>query len=160
MKTFPSILILIVVFFLIRWAIIFSHPSQHIRSTHQCKGDRFSLDKELIPYWDSFIIDAEAHNFNYNHIYCISDVEFGHSHEWQGITSIYKNEGDIRINEHLTQDTVGMKFVFYHELGHWFGLDHGDGIMTESYDSKRDSAYVREHWNELVDDYFQKLKSN
>ncbi len=123
---------------------------------HICKGTKFAIDSALVPYWNSFTIDADSNNFNYNHIYCINNVVFGYSHSWQGIT--FMNNGEIQINKTLINDSIGMKFVFYHELGHWFGLNHDDGIMTENYNSEHDSFYVKENWDALVKDYFEKLK--
>lgn len=64
----------------------------------------------------------------------------------------------FQINDRLAKDSIGMKFVIYHELGHWFGLDHSNGIMKENYSSS-DTEWVKENWSELVENYFNKLKT-
>lgn len=127
-------------------------------TSHECNGHKFHIDHSLVTYFSEFQKDAEKYNFDYSHIYCIQGIKVGHSDEWQGITSCH----DIKINKHLQKDTIGMKFVFYHELGHWFGLNHGDEktIMKENYSTEYDLEFVKDNWDYLVEDYFEKLKHN
>lgn len=123
---------------------------------HKCTKSQFAIDSKLVPFYNSFIKDASDHGIKKDHIFCINKITWGTSYDCQGVTSFDNNT--IHINEWLSEDTVGTRLVFYHELGHWFGLGHSEGIMAKSYNSERDSAYVRENWNELVNNYFIKLK--
>ncbi|CAG7580762.1 MAG: putative hydrolase [uncultured marine phage] len=60
--------------------------------------------------------------------------------------------GSIFINENTMSDPKLFRLTIYHELGHWFGLDHcgcDDEIMQDyKYDDKL--IYIYEHWDVLV----------
>ena len=114
------------------------------------------MSADIVTYFDSFIADSKKYNFEYDHAYCLDWIKFGHSHKIQGITDLC--DGTIQINDRLAKDSIGMKFVIYHELGHWFGLNHSTGIMKENY-NESDTELVKENWDKLVKNYFNKLKS-
>lgn len=120
-----------------------------------CTKEELAMSSHIVPYFDSFIDDCKRRNIKYDHAYCLQWMRFGHLHGMQGETDI--DCGTIEINEYLEEDSIGMRFVIYHELGHWFGLEHSDGIMQESYNA-RDTEWVKENWDTLLDDYFTKLK--
>lgn len=144
------------IFFILNFVVFPSHTRVH--STHKCEKGEFTIDAVLVPYYNSFIKDAETHNFNTEHIFCINSISCGRLRTCQGLTDL--DAGTIRFDDRLQNDTVGMRLVFYHELGHWFGLDHSNKVMMKSYNSKRDSTYTKIHWSDLVDDYFVKLKKS
>ena len=122
-----------------------------------CTKDELTISPDLVPYFNAFVDDCELQGLKYDHAYCLNWIRMGHLRGIQGETC-FDNGGTIEINEHLTEDSIGMKFVVYHEIGHWFGLDHSTGIMKENYNAD-DTEYVRENWNELLNDYFAKLKN-
>jgi len=124
-----------------------------------CTKGELEINANLIPYLDAFVDDCETHNIKSDHAYCLNYIKLFSQERpsFQGQTSF--EDGTIIINENLIEDTIGTKFVFYHELGHWFGLDHSTGIMKESYNTKEDMEYVRDNWDELLEDYFDKLKT-
>jgi Zn-dependent peptidase ImmA (M78 family) len=86
----------------------------------------------------------------------LNSIKLEHLRYDQGITRL--GACAIDINTHLIEDTIGMRFVVYHELGHWFGLDHSDGIMQKSYNTKDDQLWVRENWRELLNKHFARIK--
>ena len=62
-----------------------------------------------------------------DHIYISSEL----SDDELGVISI----GDtsyILINRDKVKSYVDLKLIIYHELGHWFGLDHSGGKLMES----------------------------
>jgi Zn-dependent peptidase ImmA (M78 family) len=125
----------------------------------KCTKDSLAIEADLLPYFEAFIEDCELRGINSDHAYCLEYIHLGHPRGCQGITDL--ENGTIEINEHLSEDKVGTKFVVYHELGHWFGLGHASGrnIMKVSYDSYKDSAMVAENWDELMDDFFNEIKN-
>lgn len=129
-------------------------------SEQKCTKDSLAIAPELLPYFESFIEDCESRGINSDHAYCLQHIGLHHCkslmHRVQGETDF--ECGTIEINNLLLSDKVGTKFVVYHELGHWMGLRHSEGIMKESYSSS-DSALVAEKWDELMEDYFNKLKN-
>jgi hypothetical protein len=163
---FPLLLIGFMILFGVMYTIAYPHsvgknPRYDIRDNEPV--DQFELDEALLPYWESFQADAKSHGFNYDRIYSIKKITLRNPnsrdfYHLQGLTLFdYKV---IYLNEKLLKDTVGLKLVFYHELGHWFGLEHSDNIMTTKYDTKVNSNFAKENWTELVDNYFAKLKAN
>ena len=138
-----------------------SHPNKHFNNYSKsdfskCMKSELSMSPELVPYFESFIEDCKQHNINCDHVYCLDWIRFEHSNYEQGITDSYNK--NILINENLLKDSVGMKFVLYHEIGHWLGLHHSNGMMKTSYNTKYDMEYVRDNWLELKNNYFAKLK--
>lgn len=121
-----------------------------------CTKDELTISPDLIPYFNAFVDDCELQGLKYDHAYCLTWIRMGHLQGIQGETCF--DDGTIQINEDLLKDTIGIKFVVYHEIGHWYGLDHSTGIMKPNYNSS-DTEYVRENWDELLNDYFTKLKN-
>jgi len=142
-----------------------SNNYSYFQPGHQCNGDQFAIDQDLIPCWNSFEEDAKAHGFDIKHIYCIKKIKLhnkntGGFRHLQGLT--IPDLGVIYLNKELLKDSIGLKRVFYHELGHWFGLkdsDNIDEIMAYRYDTDESADYTMVNWSKLVDDYFDKLKS-
>lgn len=148
MNSFIKIIILLSIF------LFFSCENDY-KEKHFCK-DTLILDKKIIPYFESFIIDAQKHDFNSEHVYCIKYFGLAKSNLWQGQTNFFSE--CIYVNEKLLADSIGTKFVVYHEIGHWLGLEHTNGIMQPSYSSKYHSLYIQENWEILLNDYFIKIK--
>lgn len=122
-----------------------------------CTKSELAMSVDIVPYFESFITDCEKNNIKYDHAYCLNWMRFTHHCSFQGQTDY--DDKTIQINGQLILDTIGLKFVIYHELGHWMGLGHGEGIMKESYGSE-DREWARKNWNELLRDYFDKIKNN
>lgn len=142
--------------FIFMFAISACHSDSPKKDYKNCTKSELAMSPDLVPYFDSFIEDCKKRNINYDHAYCLDWMRFYHSHSVQGLTDLHN--GTIEINEHLLEDSIGMKFVVYHEIGHWFGLEHSNGIMKKNYNSN-DTEYVRENWNELAENYFNKLNN-
>lgn len=75
--------------------------------------------------------------------------------------------GKVEINNIYSTNITNIRFIFYHELGHWLGLEHSDDdlksgiIMIPGYNFN-DTAYTNlynSHWSLLTYEYFDKLKS-
>lgn len=126
--------------------------------THKCMKSKVSISKSLIPYFNSFIKDSKSHGFNPKHVYCLESIGFKIDYyNLQGLTCF--DDGTININKNLLSDTIGMKFVVYHEIGHWLGLSHDEcTLMTRSYGTESDSGYVKANWKMIKNEYFEKLK--
>lgn len=122
-----------------------------------CTKDSIEVSIHVDPYFDSFVEDCKNRDIDYKHIYCLRYIHLAHTHVWQGQTSFC--DATIEINEELIHDSIGMKFVVYHELGHWLGLEHSDGIMKENYNSLEDMEMVRDNWDELSENFFSKIKN-
>lgn len=136
------------------------NESRHLHNTnynHKCSKEELKMSADLVPYFDSYIEDCKKHNINYDHIYCLDWMQFGDLNHLQGLTDLY--DGTIEFKRVLTEDTIGMKFVVYHELGHWMGLEHSNGIMKYFYNTNEDMEWAKNNWDELVADYFNKLKN-
>lgn len=135
---------------------IFGCGKSEKRNYQNCTKDELNISPNLVPYFNSFVDDCELYGLKYDHAYCLNWIRMGHLRGIQGETCL--DNGTIEINEHLKEDSIGMKFVVYHEIGHWYGLDHSDGIMKPNYNSD-DTEWVRENWDALLEDYFNKLKN-
>lgn len=128
-------------------------------NSHQvemCKDSSVTISKDLIPYFDSFISECKSRGIKYGHAYCLKWMKSDCIKGAQGVTDFYDHS--IEINRHLSHDSVGMRFVVYHELGHWFGLDHGSGIMQRSYSTRHDRTWVMEGWDGLLNKHFDDIK--
>lgn len=123
----------------------------------ECTKDNLAMPVELVPYFDQFIEDCKAHGIKYDHAYCLKYIGYMESCTGDNGHTDY-TERVIRINACLLEDTVGLKFVLYHEFGHWLGLRHGKGIMKESYGSC-DSVEVADNWDALREQYFERLNN-
>lgn len=156
MKSFAIACFVLAAFLFIGYGFSRKHSHSHFSSSHKCNKDELKMSANLIPYFDQFIEDCKRHNINYDHIYCLDYLHFEHSHSVQGVTDFY--DKDIAINTHLEKDTIGMRFVVYHEIGHWMGLEHGKGIMQKSYSTENDMEWAKENWDELTENFFNKLK--
>lgn len=121
-----------------------------------CTDSTITMSPELIPYLNSFIADCKHYGLKYDHAYCLNSMRFGYPYKAQGVTDF--DNCSIKINRYLADDSVGMKFVIYHELGHWFGLNHSKGIMQSSYNTREDMEWARDNWQELSFNHFLKLK--
>lgn len=131
------------------------NPVNHI---HKCTKYKLMVAHDLMPYFNSFISDCEKYNVKSDHAYCLQWIKLYDSNYEQGITNLLY--GTIKINDELIGDTIGMKFVVYHELGHWFGLDHKSGtMMNANYNKHEDMEWVRDNWDELVEEHFNKIKN-
>lgn len=143
--------------------ILFAACQQNKKHNNYRRSDRLKMSIQLVDYFRAFEEDAHYNNVNVDAIYSLQNISFAESNNLQGETSMELDRnaafyGYIQINENLIEDSIGLRFVLYHELGHWLGLDHSDGIMTKAYNSESDSAYVKENWDILCKDYFDKLK--
>lgn len=122
---------------------------------NECTKETLSMQAQLDPYFDEFIKDCAAYGVKSDHVFCLRGMGFSESNEDQGYTD-YTNEV-IRINYRLLNDTIGLRFVLYHELGHWLGLRHSEGIMKDCY-GPSDTQWVEDNWDALKEQYFKKLK--
>lgn len=54
----------------------------------------------------------------------------------------------ILINKHKIDSYIDIKIILYHELGHWFGLNHNDGKIMENkmtfFDLDKWDSYITE----------------
>ena len=120
--------------------------------------DRVTLTQDIEPFFDQFISDCEIEDIKPDHAYCLEYIQLASFDDLNGCTN--KTDKNIQISYMLMKDTIGLKMTLYHELGHWFGLEHVDAIdiMMPSYTSCEDSAWVRDNWAELKINYFKKLR--
>lgn len=123
-----------------------------------CPKQELIINPHLVPYLNAFVDDCEKRGINPDHPFCLNWIKtFTNTHHtFQGQTCF--DDSTILIYEPLLEDSIGTKFVLYHELGHWYGLGHSDGIMKENYNSD-DTEWVKENWDVLLEDYFDKLKN-
>lgn len=121
----------------------------------QCTKESLAMQVQLDPYFDEFIKDCESHGVKSDHVYCLKGMGFSTRMDCNGYTD-YSDEV-IRINAGLLDDPIGLRFVLYHEIGHWLGLRHSDGIMKDSY-GPSDTQWVQDNWDTLKREYFEKLK--
>ncbi len=121
-----------------------------------CTKSELAISTNIVPHFNSFIEDCKVYDVNYDHAYCLKYIRFARSNSWQGQTDL--ENGTIEINQGLIDDSIGMKFVIYHELGHWYGLDHSDGIMKVNYNSS-DIKWIQENWEQLLKEHLQKIKN-
>ena len=65
--------------------------------------------------------------------------------------------GIILIDYNLTMNYSIFQLTIYHELGHWFGLDHGKGIMSENSENVFKSLH---NWDRNVRKLMKEIKKN
>jgi hypothetical protein len=127
-----------------------------------------SLSEQVL---NDFIADAEKNGLDseevIEHIKTLDAIIIGDLEEYGllGVT-IYKDEplsptgmrGVIVINYYLLLNPDLYKLTLYHELGHWFGLDHCkcDGIMMDKYKPKKVQG-VYEKWDKKVKKLMHKI---
>ncbi|NIQ13613.1 MAG: hypothetical protein GTO02_04130, partial [Candidatus Dadabacteria bacterium] len=59
--------------------------------------------------------------------------------------------GKIKIDNDLLNDEVALKHIIYHELGHWYGAEHGDClIMVDKYSLKTHRDTIEKNWEAEV----------
>lgn len=137
-------------------AYVWNYPKPNPVVQDNCTKDHLEMPVELSPYFDEFIEDCKAHGIKYDHAYCLKYVGYMSTVTGDNGYTDYTDRV-IRINTRLLEDTVGLKFVLYHEFGHWLGLRHSKGIMQTSYGSS-DSLEVANNWDDLREEYFNSLK--
>jgi len=109
------------------------------------------IDEELIPYIREFQEDCEIYGWDPKYLYRLRTIEISDDLDVNGIT--YLNSGEIYINYNLLDNETGLRMVIYHELAHWYGLDHIDyGIMQPNYDECDClNEDFEENWTEYVE---------
>ena len=71
--------------------------------------------------------------------------------------------GSIFINEKTLSDWKFFRITLYHELGHWFGVDHcecDDEIMMDNKFSDEKLLYVYNNWDVMVTILMYDIKEN
>jgi len=63
--------------------------------------------------------------------------------------------GIIFINSDLLTDYSIYQITLYHELGHWFGLDHKNGIMSKN---SKNIYKILNKWDKNVERLMKKIK--
>lgn len=129
-----------------------------VKHKTECNDSIVIMNPDLIPAFDCFVADCKAYEVNYDHLYCLDKICEWDLHNTQGLTDF--DTDCVVIDEDLIKDSIGVKFVMYHELGHWMGLNHSEGIMKSSYSTKHDQQWVQDNWTQLVEEHFTKLKNN
>lgn len=109
------------------------------------------VPKALSAAVKSFIIDAETYGVSKDRIFCLDSINIcADDDQTYGETQMWVSHGvmhgQINIRESILKDSVGTKWVVYHELGHWYGLEHthDSGIMDDGY-STVISPYITPH---------------
>lgn len=161
MKKHKLIIIVVVIWAvnIVGWAYHYANVDDkgypRVNRSH-CTKDTLEMDYRVEPYFDAYIDDCKVHDIKYDHVYCLHYLGMGRSSVDQGETDF--NDNTIFINKNLLDDTIGLKFVIYHELGHWLGLHHSrSGIMKQTY-NKDDQQEVQDNWDNLREEYFTNLK--
>lgn len=68
--------------------------------------------------------------------------------------------GKIEIQPKALFDSISIRWVVYHELAHWYGLEHSNGIMEDGYTKEISTIVKTYEWDLLVYDLFSKLRAN
>lgn len=124
------------------------------------------VSKVLDPYIDDFISSAKDNNYDCSKIGKLDSITFTSPQgTWAGCTSFYLERdtlrGTIKIDYALLadKDTFGIRFVLYHELGHWLGLEHNECfIMRKNYSPQIKEVATEDDWGNMKWEMFRKLK--
>lgn len=126
------------------------------KDIHDYKPDHLHsetyIDPILKPYVEEFKEDCIKHGWDPNHINGLDEIIFGDLEEMeekhlQGVCSHWYDVVKLNPKLYKEGDTVGLKHVLYHELGHWYGEEHGRGIMSSNYS---DGNTYYNDWDEAV----------
>lgn len=120
--------------------------------------------KELLLVFNE---DAKSHGLDLEcHLYSIDFIEIDHiiKYDVLGLTSkrTSTNEiGGILLDYTLLSDDDKFKYVLYHELGHWFGLNHSKSnpIMNKTYSDERLKS-VFDDWDSSLSIFFKEIELN
>lgn len=68
--------------------------------------------------------------------------------------------GVVRIQKKAFHDSLSIRWIVYHELAHWYGLEHSNGIMEDGYTIEVITIIEPGDWDLLVWDLFNKIRVN
>lgn len=140
-RTFNPFIILIIGVIIYNLRSFF--PNSHHENMLKYKTEmhsQISVPWQLDKVIKSFILDAEKYGVTDDRVFCLDEINiykdnnesWGETEQWvkKGVL-----HGRINIRESILDDSVGLKWVVYHELGHWYGLEHSEeaGIMMDGY---------------------------
>lgn len=164
MKKFFNLFVIITILLL---PLVRYTPSDHINVLeHPVKKNvNLFVEEELRPLLDTFLFEAKFYKYSAKRVFYLDTIQFAPLPDYIGgqtSLSLYGDtlHGKIEINNMFKYKSIYTSFIFYHELGHWLGLKHDQGIiMTPGYDFS-DTLYTNlfsNNWNILKLQYFQEL---
>lgn len=131
------------------------------------KETNLFIEKELVPYLDTFLLESKYYNYSPSRVFYLDSIQYGvlpNGVAGATFLSIRRDTlyGKITISNEYSKDLVNSRQIFYHELGHWLGLEHEQNIiMIEGYDFT-DTSWVNmfgRNWETLTYQYFKSLKA-
>ncbi len=128
-----------------------------------------SIHQEIEPYLDLFIEDAKKHGFDYSMVYDLDDITLTNFRErgLMGLTNIWydwdNRRGRIQMDEefYMRDDSLEFRAVLYHEIGHWYGLEHEDCFIMHGHGFyyEVDNEKLHANWESHLEEFFTLLKS-
>jgi len=131
------------------------------------KETNLFIEKELTPYLDTFLLESKYYNYSPSRVFYLDTIQYGVLPDGvagQTSLSIRRDtlHGVITISSEYSKDLINSRQIFYHEVGHWLGLEHEQNIiMIEGYDFT-DTSWVNmygRNWETLTYQYFKSLKA-